>query len=199
MMCLAAKASRTGKSLSSSEEKSLAFWGCSGSLWLHFSHSCLRNSLTGSLSSYQGSSASFYPVSSWNLYWRGAVNGWSFHISFAQGCLSVWQVLVLPHLLPLLVQSSHIKKVLCCWQKFRILFAQTFATFSFRLFTQYLLNKRVMVISGSSLQSLCKGTAYLLWKRRSHLPQCTVITLLADVTHQDIPFVSGLVLWNSML
>lgn len=62
-----------------------------------------------------------------------------------------------------------------------------------------LLNKRVMVISGSSLQSLCKGTAYLLWKWRSHLPQCTIITLLADVTHQDSPFVSDLVLWNNML
>lgn len=143
--------------------RSLTFWECSGSVWLHFSHSCLRNSLA-SVSSYQGSSAPFCPVSSWNLYWHGEVNGLSFHISFAQCCLPVWQVL---------------------------------AKFSFRLFTQYLLNKRVMVISGSSQQSLC--TAILLWKWRSHLPQCMLIILLADVTHQDGPFVSDLVLWNSTL
>lgn len=163
VMCLATKAFRTGKSLPSSEKGSLTFWGCSGSVWLHFSHSCLRNSLA-SVSSYQGSSAPFCPVSSWNLYWHGEVNGLSFHIFFAQCCLPVWQVL---------------------------------AKFSFRLFTQYLLNKRVMVISGSSQQSLC--TAILLWKWRSHLPQCMLIILLADVTHQDGPFVSDLVLWNSTL
>lgn len=64
------------------------------------------------------------------------------------------------HLLPSLAlacaEQSSEKKVLCCWQKFRVLFTQIFEKSPFRVFTQGLLIRGIMMIPDPTFNLLTK-------------------------------------------
>lgn len=75
-----------------------------------------------------------------------------------------------PNPLPLLVQNNQIKKVLSCWQKFRVLLARIFAKCFFRVFTQDLLSAGGNDYFRNSLQPLSKGIATLLWGKKKKIP-----------------------------